>query len=148
MANLIKSLVKLSTLLCLILALSGCALMALGVPAAAVSGGAAGVSYSFTNVAYTTVSYPVADVEAALHKALKKMGVKERERKAGEGIVSVTAVTSHLDIYIDLEKVTPTATNIKVNAKRGVFFKDKATATEIIVQTEQNLEVNKYPYSL
>jgi hypothetical protein len=143
MANLVESFFKVSTLLCLILALSGCALMGLAVIPAAVSGGAAGVDYTFTNNAYKTISAPVADVEAALNKALKKMSIKETKRKAKEGKVSVTGVTGNLDIYIDLEKVTPTVTNIEVNAKKGVFFKDKATATEIIVQTEKNLEVKK-----
>ena len=142
MANSVKSFFKLSTLLCLVLALSGCALAGL-TGAAAVSGGAAGVNYSFTNIAYKTISYPVADVEAALNKALKKMDIKKMERTVEEGKISLTVVTSNLDIYIDLEKVTPTVTSIEVNAKKGTFFKDKATATEIIVQTEQNLEVKK-----
>jgi hypothetical protein len=143
MANLVKSFFKLSTLLCLILALSGCALMGLAVVPAALSGGAAGVDYTFTNNAYKTISYPVADVEAALNKALKKMDIKKTKRKAKEGKVSVTVVTDNLDIYIDLKNVTPTVTNMEVNAKKGVFFKDKATAAEIIVQTEKNLEVKK-----
>ena len=143
MANLVKSFFRISTLLCLILALSGCALIGLAVVPATVSSGAAGVYYTLTNNAYKTISSPVADVEAALNKALKKMDIKETKRKAEEGKVSVTAVTGNLDIYIDLEKVTPTATNMEVNAKKGVFFKDKATATEIIVQTEKNLEVKK-----
>jgi hypothetical protein len=115
----------------------------LTVPAAAVSGGAAGVNYSVTNNAYKTISYPFADVEAALNKALKKMDIKETKRQKEEGKVSVAAVTRDLDIHIDLEKVTPTVTKIEVNAKKGGFIKDKATATEIIVQTEKNLEVKK-----
>jgi hypothetical protein len=142
MANLVKRFFKVSTLLCLILALSGCALC-LGVIPAAVSGGSAGVEYTFTNSAYKTISAPVADVEAALHRALKKMSVKETKRKAKEDKVSVTGVAGNLDIYIDLEKVTATVTKIEVKAKKGVFFKDKSTATEIIVQTEENLEVKK-----
>ena len=143
MANLVKGFFKLTTLLCLILALSGCALMGLAVVPAAVSGGAAGVDYTLTNNAYKTISSPVADVEAALNKALKKMDIKETKRKAEEGKVSVTAGTDNLDIHISLEKVTPTVTNIEVNAKKGIFLKDKSTATEIIVQTEKNLEVKK-----
>jgi hypothetical protein len=142
MANLVKSFFKLSTLLCLVLALSGCTLLGFA-GAAAVSGSAAGVNYTFTNVAYKTISYPVADVEAALNKALRKMDIAKMERTVEEGKISVTVVTRHLNIYIDLEKVTPTVTSIAVNAKKGVFFKDKATATEIIVQTEKNLEVKK-----
>jgi len=89
------------TLLCLVLVLSDCAATGLAVPAA-VSGSAAGVDYSITNIAHKTISYPVADVEFALHKALKKMEIKETERNAEEGKVSVTAVTGDLNIYIDL----------------------------------------------
>lgn len=51
------------------------------------------------------------------------MDIKETKRKAEEGKVSVTAVTTNLDIYIYLEKVTPTVTNIEVNAKKGVFVR-------------------------
>jgi hypothetical protein len=142
MANLFESLLKLFTLSCLVLTLSGCSLFPLAVPAA-VSGGAVGINYSLTNVASKTISHPVADVEAALHKALIKMRIKEVSREGARGTVNVTATTTHLDIYIDLEKVTPTVTSIKVNAKKGVFLKDKATATEIIVQTENSLELKE-----
>ncbi len=110
---------------------------------AAVGSGAVGIDYTITNKAYKTISSPVADVEAALHKALQKMDIKETKREAEEGKVSVTAVAGNLNIYIDLEMVTPTVTNIEVNAKKGVFIKDKAMATEIIVQTEKNLGVKK-----
>ncbi len=142
MTNLVGRFFKLSAFSFLILALSGCSLTGLAVPAA-VSGGAAGVNYTITNVAYKTISYPVADVEAALSKALKKMDIKQTERKEDEDIVSVKAVAGNLDIGIELEKITKTETSIKVNAKKGVFVKDKATATEIIVQTEKKLEEKK-----
>ena len=139
MANPVKGFLKLAVSLYFVLTHSGCAMLPLAVPVA-LSGGAAGVNYSFTNVAYKTISYPVADVDTALHKALIKMGIRKVRRKSQGGTVSVTAATSHLDIFIDLEKITPTVTNIKVNAKKGAFFKDKATATEIIVQIENILE--------
>jgi len=142
MSKLTKSFFKLAAFLCLILTLPGCVLLGLAVPAT-VSGSAAGVDYTFTNIAYKTISYPVADVEAALFKALRKMDIKTLKLKAEDGKVSVTAVTAQLDVYIDLERVTPTVTSIKVNAKKGLFFKDKATATEIIVQTVKNIEVKK-----
>ncbi len=143
MANLVKGFSELATLLCLILVPSGCALMGSAVVPAVVGSGAVGVNYTFTNNAYKTISSPVADVEAALNKALQKMDINETTRKAEEGKVTVTAVTANLDIYIDLAKVTPTVTHIEVAAKKGVFFKDRATATEIIVQTEKNLDVKK-----
>ena len=142
LSALVKSFHRRSTLVCLVLALSGCTLTPLAVPAA-VSGGAAGVNYSLTNVAYKTISHPQADVETALHKALKKMGIQETDRKEEEGKVTVTAVADSLTIYIDLEKITKSATSIRVNAEKELFLKDKATAAEIIVQTEKNLEVKE-----
>ncbi len=71
MASLAKSLFIITSLICLILVLSGCAATGLAVPAA-LSGGVAGVNYSITNVAYKDISHPIADVESSLHKALKK----------------------------------------------------------------------------
>lgn len=144
MSSLSKSFFKLSTLLCLIVSLSGCAILGLTVPAA-VSGCALEVNYTFSNIAYKTICYPFTDVDAALNKVLKKMDIKSTKRNAEDGKISVTAATSNLDIYIELEKVTPTVTSIKVNAKKGVFFKDKATATEIIVQTEKNVAAKDNP---
>jgi hypothetical protein len=124
------------------LAHSGCSLLGFA-GATALSSGAAGVNYTITNVAYKTMSFPAADVETALNKALIKMDIKKMERTAQEDKISVTVVTANLAIYIDLEKVTPTVTSIEVNAKKGFFLKDKATATEIIVQTEKNLEAKR-----
>jgi len=138
-----KSFSKLTALLCLMLALSGCSLVGAAFVPAAVSGAAFGVEYTFTNTAYKTISYSVADVEAALDKALRKMNIEETGRKAGAGEVIVTAVTENLNIEIDLKVLTPTVTKIEVSAKKGLIFKDKATATEIITQTEERLGVAK-----
>jgi uncharacterized protein (DUF2345 family) len=68
------------------------------------------------------------------------MNINETKHNTKEDNVSVTAATDNLTIYIYLVKVTPTVTNIEVNAKKGVFLKDKAMATEIIMQTEKSLE--------
>ncbi len=123
--------------------LSGCAGLGLTTSAVAVSGGAAGVDYTLTNNAYKTFSYPIAEVRAALQKALRKMEIGETNSMQGEDKISISAATKDLNIDIDLEKVTPTVTKIEVSARKGVFFKDKSTAREIIVQTEKNLEVKK-----
>lgn len=106
----------------------------------AISGAAGGVTYTVTNIAYKTLSYPLKDVEEALHKALEKMAIKEGKREAVDGNVRIMATTKKLTIYIDIEKVTPAATRLSVNAKQGAFLKDRATATEVIVQTEKGLE--------
>jgi microcompartment protein CcmL/EutN len=132
----LKDLLKRSLLLLLSLQLTACALTPLAVPVA-VSGSAAGVGYTLTNVAYKTISRPHAEVEAALRKALRKMDIKEKKREVSDGIVKISAETEKLTISIELEKITPTVTKISVDAVKSVLVKDKATATEIIVQTEK-----------
>ncbi len=48
----------------------------------------------------------------------------------------IIAETSDLDIYIDLEKITPKTTKMSVDAKKNIVMKDKATAVAIIEETE------------
>jgi hypothetical protein len=120
MANIVKRFFDPTTLICLIPALSGCAMLGLAVPAA-VGSGAAGVNYSFTNVAYKTISYLWQMSRPHSNEALQKMDIKEMERTEEDGKVSFMVVTGKLNIYIDLEKVTRTVTSIKVNAKKGSF---------------------------
>jgi hypothetical protein len=123
--------------------LTGCGALPIALTAlipVVVSGAGGGVAYTITNIAYKTFSYPINEVEAANHKALGKMHIVVVERSEEEDWVQIAAVTKRLRIYISLEQITPTTTKIKVNAKRGMVFKDKATATEIIEQTERILE--------
>lgn len=124
----------------LALSLTACAAAPLAIPIA-VSAGGGGVAYTVTNVAYKTVSYPVKRVETATRGALKRMAIKEDKREVfDDGTLRITAKTEKLVIYIDLIKVTSATTQIKVNAVRSTVLKDKATATEIIEETEKILE--------
>jgi hypothetical protein len=43
-------------------------------------------------------------------------------------------------IEIELQAISSKTTRIRTVAKEGIFFKDRATATEIILQTERILE--------
>ena len=122
--------------------LAGCAALGLTVPVAA-AGGAAGVNYSLTNNAYKTMSYSLAEVDTAVHKSLQKMNIKETATDREESKVGISAIAGDLAIRVELEQITPAVTRIEVSATKDVVIKDKATAAEIIVQTEKNLEINK-----
>ncbi len=143
MSNQVKRCLTLCAFLFMIEALSGCAELGLTVPAVAVSGGAAGVEYTFTNNAYKTISYPIADVESALARAFQKMDIQETKTGKREREVDISAIAGELDIRVELDMITPTVTKIEVSARKNIFIKDKSTATEIIVQTEKNLEEKK-----
>jgi len=116
---------------CLLL-LSGCA----GILIAGASGG---VAYSFTNIAYKTIPCPIDQVEFANRLALMKMGIKYVEVIKTENRASIFAETSELNIYIDLNKITPKSTKMRVDAKKNFLVKDKSTAEAIINETEAML---------
>lgn len=123
---------KLSLIVLFFALFSGCA-------ALAITGGGLGVGYTFSNIAYKTVNYPIDKVDKAILEASRKMDFKIIDNSETDEGRTIKAATGKLDIYIDLEKVTSTTTRITVNAKDGIIFKDKATATELINQTEKIL---------
>ncbi len=115
-----------------LLLLSGCA-------SVLVTGASGGVAYTITNVAYKTVVSPIDQVEYANRLALMKMRIRYIERRETGNGVQIVAETNELNIYIDLERITPRTTKIGVNAEKNIILKDKATAVTIIEQTEAML---------
>jgi hypothetical protein len=107
--------------------LSGCTAMAL-------TGAGVGVSYTLSNVAYSSFSSPLDRVYHATIAALKKMDIKVIDDSKSEDGRTITSATKELDIVINLEEVTSKTTQIKVDARKRVVLKDKATAAEIINQ--------------
>lgn len=115
-----------------------------GCTAIVLTGAGAGITYTLSNVAYKSFSSSLDRVHRATVDALKKMDIKTiNDYKTVDGR-TITAATKELDIVIDLEEVTSKTTQIKVDARKRVILKDKATAAEIINQVgmilgEQNL---------
>lgn len=122
------------------LLLSGCAAVGLalfGVGAGVTTG--TSVAYTLDGIAYRTFTASLPRVESATRTALHNMGITvEATSKIDQG-KAIRAVSNDREIEIELEMVSPKTTRIRTVAKQGVFFKDRATATEIIIQTEKVL---------
>lgn len=120
--------------------LSGCAAIGLtlfGVGAGVTTGTA--VSYTLDGIAYRTFTAPLPKVWTATLAALDRMGIKvEAKKKTDQGEL-IKASAAGRQIEVDLEAITPKSTRIRTVAKQGIFFKDRATALEIILQTENVL---------
>ena len=116
---------------------AGCASILL----AGVSGG---VAYTITNVAYKTVSFPLAAADVAMRNALRHMGIQETERRNVDDGIEIDAAAADLTISISLERITPKTTKISVDARKSLVIKDKATATEIIEQAVALLQSGKF----
>lgn len=120
--------------------LNGCAAMGLtlfGVGAGVGTGTA--VAYTLDGTAYRTFTAPLTKVEEATLTAFNRMGIKIESKGNTEQGRLIAASGAERQIEVELEAVSPKTTRIRTVAKQGVFFKDRATATEIILQTEKVL---------
>jgi hypothetical protein len=100
------------------------------------------VAYTLDGIAYKTFTAPLPKVESATRTALDRMGIKiEATAKIDQG-KAIKAVTNDREIEIELEMISAKTTRIRSVAKQGIFFKDRATATEIIIQTEKALGIS------
>lgn len=97
------------------------------------------VSYTLDGYAYRTFTASLPEVEGATRTALNRMGIRVASTARTDQGKALMAHASDRDIEIELERVSPRTTRIRTVAKQGVFFKDRATATEIIYQTEKVL---------
>ena len=120
---------------------SGCAAIALtllGVGAGV--GGGTGVSYTLDSVAYKTFTASEEGLRAATLKTLKRMDMQVKEDQPSESGRKIVAQAGDREIEIELDRLTGKTSRMRVNAKQGMFFKDRATAAEIIIQTERTLD--------
>jgi hypothetical protein len=104
-----------------------------------------GVSSTLNSIADTTFTASAEHLRAATLKSLKRMAIEVKENQPMESGRKIVAVAGDRTIEIELDWLTVQTTRMRVTAKHGTFFKDWATATEIIVQTERTLDEEPMP---
>ena len=120
---------------------SGCAALAL-----TVFGSGAGISaststnYILDSFVYKTFTIPERGVRKATLTTLKRMAIQVKENQATEAGTKIVAMAGDRTIEVELDRLTARTTRMRVNVKQGWFFRDRATATEIITQTERTLD--------
>lgn len=137
-------------LLCAIaLSLGGCGAAGLAVVGAGAGVGmGAGVDYTMNGIAYKTYAAPINNVRFATLRALDEMGmpiVADQRTPTGW---ELTATAADRTIDVQLERLTPRTTRMRIVADEGqIFFKDRATETEIIAQTAQILDNSRLAHT-
>ena len=133
-----------SLVFCLLtFSLNGCAAIGLSLFSIGAGVGAGtSVSYTLDGIAYRTFTAPLPQVESATRTALNKMGIKVEATTKTEQGKAIKAIANDREIEVELEIVSAKTTRMRTVAKQGVFFKDRATATEIILQTEKVLGIS------
>ena len=121
--------------------LQGCAAVGLTLfgTAAGVTAGQ-GTAYTLDGIAYRTFTAPLDDVRRATLASVKRMDIAlQKDDVTADGRELVGQAGDRM-IYIELERLTARTTRMRVTAKQGWFFRDRATSGEIITQTEQSLD--------
>jgi hypothetical protein len=134
----------LALLLSLLLSLGGCAGAGLAVVGAGTGVAmGTGVDYTLNGIAFKTFTAPLEEVRVATRGGLETMGIEITKDAAAENDDNawrIEGVANNRQIGIDLQRLTPKTTRVRVVAEDGIIFKDKATEAEIIYQTADALD--------
>jgi hypothetical protein len=102
-------------------------------------GAGTATSYTLNGFAYRTFAAPLPEVERATLLAFRNMGIQFEEREAIEQGALIRATGNQRSIKVRLEQVTSKTTRIRTVVRINKVLMDRATATEIIIQTEEVL---------
>jgi hypothetical protein len=120
---------------------SGCAAIGLSLLSVGAGvGGGTGVAYTLDSIAYKTFTVSDDSLRGATLKALKRMDMELKEDKPSDSGREIVAAAGDRTVEVEIDRLTTKTSRLRVNVKRGWFLRDRATATEIIVQTERTLE--------
>ena len=128
------------TLIVGLLTLQGCAAVAL--TAGSMAAGQ-GVNHTLSGITYKTFAASIEDMRAATFKTLDRLDMDVTDQIKTKSGWEIKALAYNRTIEIELEALTRRATRMRVVANKGeIFFKDAATATEIIIQTAETLQMD------
>ena len=120
---------------------AGCAAMALTVfGSGAGIGAGTGTNYLLDSIAYKTFTVPEPGLRVATLRTLKRMAMEVKENQATEAGTTIVAVAGDRTVEIELDRLTVKTSRMRVVIKQGWFFRDRASATEIIAQTGRALD--------
>jgi hypothetical protein len=96
--------------------------------------------YLISGAVSKTVSYDFGRIKKALLVALCKMKIAVDKASPIQDGEEIFATAEELEIRIELREITPTVTRISVKAEKNFLNRDKATAHEILQQTNRIAE--------
>lgn len=120
--------------------LQGCAavgLTLLGVGAGTASG--TGIGHALDSITYKTFTVPLDGLAMATLMTLDRMDMPVMENRPTEEGRTILAQAGDREVEIELDRLTTTTTRMRVVAKKNWLVRDRATAAEVIFQTDHTL---------
>lgn len=123
------------------LTLPGCAGIGVSmVNQGAGSAASSAINHTFGGTTFRTYTLPALPVEQATLAALEAMGVAVDSRRDDGDNRVIVGTARHRKIEVVIEPVTERTTQTAVTVIEGIgIFRDSATATEIVLQTEKRI---------
>ncbi|MEE8333012.1 MAG: DUF3568 family protein [Alphaproteobacteria bacterium] len=101
----------------------------------------AGIDHTTGGIAYKTFTATTGDLRVATLGALRRMDLEVVRDGPKDDTHAIIAKAKERTIKIELETLSNRTSRMRVVANEGeIFFKDVATAAEIIVQTAASLD--------
>ena len=100
--------------------------------------------YSASGTVYRTFSLPVAQVHAAVLETFRRAQITVTRDDASPQRDRIAGRLYGRRVHVELQPLTPVLTSMVLGVKRNILASDKATASELLAQTEQML-VPEYP---
>ena len=102
-----------------------------------------GTEYTTSGVAIRTFTIPMSDVHAATLNAFRRaqlIVVKDEVSKKGQ--LLITGDARHRSARVRITPLTGSLTQVELHVKRNILASDKATASELLTETERTLAEN------
>lgn len=121
----------------------GCAALPLAVVAGSLMDAGGGVivktgtEYTASGTVRRTFNLPVDQVHSAVLETFTRAQVVVTRDQASPKRQVIVATTQHRKVYVELLPLTPMLTTLELDVKRNVLSSDKATASELLAETEQ-----------
>ena len=94
----------------------------------------------FNETDLKTLCFDFGRTKKALLVALRKMEIVAEKAIEVDGGEEILARADQMDIKVELKEITPCVTRVSVRAGEGFLRWDKATAQEILAQTDKIAE--------
>jgi len=120
--------------------LPGCAAIGITLAgSAAATAAGVGSGYALESITYKTFTASLTELTSATIQTLERMDIKVVENEQTESGRTIFARAGDRDIDIELDRLTSRVTRMRVIAKINWLLRDRATATEIILQADRTL---------
>jgi hypothetical protein len=119
----------------------GCAVAALPLfgLGQAVNGGTEVVSYTNDSIAYKTFAASETEVRAAMLQTFKRMAIDVTGTERKEKVTEIDAAAGDRTVKVEIDRITPKTSQMRVVVKKGWLLRDRSTAGEIVTQTADRL---------